>query len=64
MSYCDLHSCINAYENEWRANNCNIESIYCDCYLADGCDWIWDCDEIYSITAELDAYYDTNNDGI
>lgn len=53
-------------ENEWRAEMCpDSEPVYCegpfDCMECDG---QWSCDDIFNITNELIAEFDTNNDGL
>jgi hypothetical protein len=52
-------------ENEWRAEYCpESEMVYCaNPYDCAACDGAWDCEDIYYITEEVMAYYDTNVDG-
>jgi len=66
LNMCEIHDCVVMCENEWRDEYCpESEHLYCDCpyVVADTCDGIWTCDDIYYITSDVMAYYDTNGDG-
>jgi hypothetical protein len=65
ISACEIHNCIVKCENEWRHEHCpEAEDLYCySPYTCVECPGAWDCEDIYNISAEVMAYYDTNNDG-
>jgi len=52
-------------ENEWRAEYCpESEMVYCsNPYECATCDGAWNCEDIYNISVEVMAAYDTNGDG-
>jgi hypothetical protein len=62
---CEVHACIVMCENEWRAEYCpDSEDLYCTCpYTVPTCDGAWDCEDIYAISLDVLAYYDSNGDG-
>jgi hypothetical protein len=66
VDICEVHACVVAYENEWRADNCpqNYPAAYCPCpFTPPTCEGAWGCDEIATVTLEVIAYYDANGDG-
>jgi len=52
-------------ENEWRAEYCpESEDLFCTCpFTVVYCDGAWDCEDIFNVSSEVLAYYDTNGDG-
>jgi len=53
-------------ENAWREENCPwLEDVYCNYnpFTCVVCDGSWSCEDVYNITIEVMAYYDTNGDG-
>jgi hypothetical protein len=53
-------------ENEWRVENCpsDYAPLYCTAPFACAqCEGAWHCEDIYNISVEVLAYYDTNGDG-
>jgi hypothetical protein len=65
LDACEIFECVVKCENEWRAENCpEAENVYCATpYECATCPGAWDCEDIYNISVEVIAYYDTNNDG-
>jgi len=68
LTVCEVHDCVVMCENEWRVENCpdNMEPLYCSCPFAQeepSCEGAWTCDDIYYITTDVMAYWDTNSDG-
>jgi hypothetical protein len=62
---CEIFDCIVECENAWRADYCpESEPLYCTCPLyVEECPGAWFCEDIYNISLEVIATYDTNNDG-
>jgi hypothetical protein len=65
VDMCELFECIVNCENEWRAEYCpDSEPVYCaNPYVCPECEGEWTCEDIYAISQETIAYYDTNGDG-
>jgi hypothetical protein len=65
LNACEIHECVVKCENEWRAEYCpESEDLYCaEPYLCYECPGAWNCEDIYNITTEIMAFYDTNGDG-
>jgi len=65
-----MFECVVQRENDWRALNCGEDAgrLYCanpyegDAILCTGCTGYWSCEDVYNITIEIMAYYDTNGD--
>jgi len=64
-SSCEVYQCIIACENAWRDENCeNVEHLFCHTpYECPVCPGAWGCEDIYNITVEVFAEFDTNGDG-
>jgi len=62
-----MFECGVIVENTWRVEHCSEDfpQIMCDCPFNAPvtCDGAWNCEDIYNITSEVMAYYDTNGDG-
>jgi hypothetical protein len=76
MNYCDYNNddticaaeifdCVMRCENEYRHEYCwEAEDLYCqNNWPCIKCEGAWTCDDVSSITLEVMAYFDTNNDG-
>jgi len=66
INECEVFDCVVACENEWRAEYCpNYGDLYCENAYApcEVCEGAWTCEDVYGITNEVMAYYDTNEDG-
>jgi len=62
---CEVHTCIEKIENEWRAEYCpDYGFVYCQCpFAVPVCDGAWNCADIIYITDDVMYAYDTNGDG-
>jgi len=67
LNACEIHDCVVACENEWRAENCpTYGELYCECpFPVATCEGAWSCEDIEYITNDIMTYYDVNgNDSI
>jgi len=62
----EVHDCLVNCENAWREENCpEAEYLYCNYnpFECAECEGAWSCEDIYNISVEVIAYYDSNGDG-
>lgn len=59
LSFCEIHDCLVADENEWREANCPPEfgKAHCPCKERERCPTAWSCEDIEIFSREFASNY-------
>jgi len=64
LDICEVEMCLIMIENEWRDEYCpGYGHVYCEStFICGECIGFWDCNDVFEITEELWAEWNTNGD--